>query len=145
MWVHHILVGPPPSSLCYHSFQSNQNPVNSGSWHSCRLYLSELPNPPILRADVPVSIRGTKILEGTMLLFNYRIWQLSFLELPILSTVRVDIPVEHNFKNYKILLTVGVDIPADCSFQSYQIPITWKADVPKNLEGTMLPANCQSW
>ena len=80
-----------------------------------------------------------------MLLFNYRIWQLNFLELPILSTVRVDIPVEHNFKNYKILLTVGVDIPVDCSFQSYQIPITLKADVPKNLEGNMLPANCQSW
>ena len=67
-----------------------------------------------------------------MLPVNYQSWQRSFLELPILSTV-------------------GVDIPVDRSFQSYQIPTTLRADVPvairatKNLEDTMLSVNYQSW
>ena len=46
---------------------------------------------------------------------------------------------------------MGLDIPVDRSFQSYQISATLKADIPvairdiKNLEGTMLPVNYQSW
>ena len=67
-----------------------------------------------------------------MLPVNYRSWQRSFLKLPILSIVKVDIPVER-------------------SFQRYQIPTTLRTDVPvairatKSLEDTMLPVNYQSW
>ena len=57
--------------------------------------------PTTLRVDVPVAIRATKNLEGTMLPVNYRSWQRSFSELPILSTVGVDIPVDYSFKSYK--------------------------------------------
>ena len=36
-WGFPFPVGLLPSSLCNCSFQSYQNPLNSGSWHSCRL------------------------------------------------------------------------------------------------------------
>ena len=83
--------------------------------------------PTTLRADVPVAIRATKNLEDTMLPVNYWSWRRSFSELPILSTVRVNIPVDYSFQSYEMLSTVGVDIPADRSFQSYQIPDNFKS------------------
>ena len=57
--------------------------------------------PTTLRADISVTIRATKNLEGTMLLVNYWSCQQSFSELPILSTVGVDIHVDYSFKSYK--------------------------------------------
>ena len=75
-----------------------------------------------VRADVPVTIRAAKNLDGTMLLVNYWSGQGSFSELPMLSIVRVDIPVDYGSKSYKILSTVAIR-------------------VTKNLEGTMLPVN----
>ena len=82
--------------------------------------------PTTLRADVPVAIRATKNLEGTMLPINYRNWQRCFSELPILSRVGVDIPVNYSFQSNQMLSTVVVDIPVDCSFQSYQTPDNFK-------------------
>ena len=64
-----------------------------------------------------VAFRATKSLEGTVLPVNYQSWQHSFSELPILSTV-------------------GADIPVDCSFKSYQIPTILRADIPLAIRAT---------
>ena len=62
-----------------------------------------------------------------MLPVNYRSWQRSYSELPILSIVVVDIFVDYSFQSYQMLSTVGVEIPVDRSFQSYQIPDNFKS------------------
>ena len=118
------------------AFRSYQNPVNSGSWHSCWLYLSELPKscqqweltflsivafratkiPTILRAGVSVGFRATKNLEDSMLPVNYRSWQRSFSELP------------NSYQQW------GLTFLLIAAFRS-----------TKNLEDTMLPVNYQGW
>ena len=50
--------------------------------------------PTTLRADIPVAI-------------NYWSGQGSFSEIPKLSTVTVDIPVDYGSKSYKILSTIA--------------------------------------
>ena len=96
--------------------------------------------PTTLRVNAPVAITATKILEDTMLPINYRSWQRSFSELPkscqqweltflstivfratkILSTVGVDIFVDHSFQNSQNL--DNIKSWRSCSFQSYQKP-----------------------
>ena len=72
--------------------------------------------PTTLRADVLVAIRATKNLEGTMLPVNYRSWQHSFLKLPILSTVGIDIPVDYSFKSYKSCQQLGLTFLSTIAF-----------------------------
>ena len=83
--------------------------------------------PTTLRADVPVAIRATNNLEDILLPVNYQSWQCSFSELPILSAVGVDIPVDYSFQSYQMLSTVGVDISVNRSFHSYQNPDNFKS------------------
>ena len=85
-----------------------------------------------IRADVPVAIKATKNLENTLLPVNYWIWQRSLFELPIVSTVGVDIPVNHSFQNYQIPTTIRADAPAAIL-------------ATKTLENTALPFNYRSW
>ena len=107
--------------------------------------------PTTLRADVSVSIRATKNLEDTMLPINYRSWQRSFLELPILSTVEVDIPVDCSFKSYKSCQQWELTFLSTVAFRATKILTTLRADVPvafrttKNLKDTVLPVNYRSW
>ena len=105
----------------------------------------------ILRADVPLAIRAIKNLEDIMLPVNYRSWQRSFSELPILSTVGVDIPVYYSFKSYKYCQQWEMTFLSTVAFRTTKIPTTLRADVPvairaiKNLEDIMLPVNFRSW
>ena len=64
-----------------YSFKSYKS-VNSGSWYSCRRSFQSYRIPTTLRADVPVVIRATKNLEGTMFSFNCQSWQPQLWELP---------------------------------------------------------------
>ena len=73
-----------------------------------------------LRADIPLATRATKNLEDAMLSVNYQSWRRSFLELPILSTVGVDIPVDRSFQSYQI--PYNFKRWRSCSYQSYQKP-----------------------
>ena len=78
-------VGVHISVTC--SFKSYQNYVNSGSWHCCRLSLSEPP----------------KSFQQRELVFLSTV---AFRGIKIKSTVRVDISVDFSFKSYKILATL---------------------------------------
>ena len=105
----------------------------------------------ILRADVPLDIRAIKNLEDIMLPVNYRSWQRSFLELPILSTVGVDIPVYYSFKSYKYCQQWEMTFLSTVAFRTTKMPTTLRADVPVairgtiNREGTMLSVIYQNW
>ena len=87
----------------------------------------------ILRVEVPVAIRATKNLEGTMLPVNYRNWQRSLSELP------------KTYQQWELAFLSTVP------FWAAIIPTTFRAEFPVafratlSLEDTMLPVNCQSW
>ena len=86
-----------------------------------------------LWVDVPVAIRPTKNLEGTMLPVNYRSWQRRFSELP------------KTCQQWELTFLPTV------AFWAAKISTTFRAEIPVafrdtlSLEGTMLPVNCQRW
>ena len=89
--------------------------------------------PTTLRVDVPVAIRVTKNLEDTMLPVSYRSWQRSLTKL------------SKSCQQWELTFLSTV------AFWATKIPTTFRAEFSVafratwNLEGILLPVNCQSW
>ena len=127
-------------------------PVNCQSWYSCQLpYLTT------------IAFIATYNLEGKMLPVNYQSWQPQLLELPkssrlyqliflltkafsatkILSTLEIEIPVNHCFQMSQNPFSSRIWRPVNHSFQRYQNPDSngsWRSYQTKP---SALPISCQ--
>ena len=113
-----------------YSFQSCQNPVNSGSWYSLSTGAFRATNIlSTLRVDIPVAFRATWPLKDVLLPVKYRSWQRSFSELTkfyqrreltFLSTIAVEVTK---------ILSWELKFLSTAAFRATKILSTLRADI----------------